>query len=58
MRSAQGCRGVGISARQQKTKKEEIMDAKELLEELKVKADELHKYLEAHPDEANMMISI
>ena len=49
---------MGISARQQKTKKEEIMDAKELLEELKVKADELHKYLEAHPDEANMMISI
>jgi hypothetical protein len=33
------------------------MDAKELLEELKVKADELHKYLEAHPDEANMVPS-
>ena len=33
------------------------MDAKELLEVLKVKADELHKYLEAHPDEANMVPS-
>ncbi|MFA6927443.1 MAG: hypothetical protein WCQ69_10645 [Bacteroidales bacterium] len=33
------------------------MDAKELLEELKAKADELHKYLEANPEEANMVPS-
>lgn len=33
------------------------MDAKELFEELKAKADELHKYLEAHSEEANMIPS-
>jgi hypothetical protein len=33
------------------------MDAKELFEKLKAKSDELHKYLEAHPDEANPLPS-